>query len=98
MLAAIIQSSMAPLHTREIIRILWDAQGFGNVAVWQDGTTRVIAPGEQAEHGGKEPLAIFKPIPLVSGFPMLDHALGDAGLLEEIERTVKDAGGDITRD
>jgi hypothetical protein len=89
---------MATLHTREIIRTLWDAQGFGNVAVWQDGTTRVIAPGEQAEHGGKTPLVVFKPIALVSGFPMLDHALGDAALLEEIERAVREAGGEITRD
>ncbi len=34
------------LHTKDIIRKIWDAQGYGNLAVWDDGTTRVIEPGQ----------------------------------------------------
>jgi hypothetical protein len=77
---------------REIIRILWDAQGYGNVAFYTDGSTGVIVPGDAGEKGGLAPVAILKPMPLVGGFPMLDHALGNAELLETIERTLKDAG------
>lgn len=86
------------LHTREIIREIWDAQGYGNLAVWADGTTSVIAPGESPEKGGKAPLAVFKPIPLVAGFPMLDFATHDPGLLDRIETTIREAGGEIERD
>jgi len=86
------------LHTREIVQKLWDAQGYGNLAVWSDGTTAVIAPGENPERSGKAPLAIFKPIPLVAGFPMLDHATHDTDLLEHIETTIREAGGEIERD
>ena len=85
------------LTTKDIIRRLWDAQGFGNVAVWKDGTTEVIAPGSEPTREGKQPLAVLKPIPLVGGFPMLDHALFDAGLQDTIEKTIRDAGGEITR-
>jgi len=86
------------LYTREIIRKIWDAQGYGNLAVWGDGTTAVIAPGENPVRGGKPPLAVFKPIPLVAGFPMLDFATHDADLLQHIERTIREAGGEIERD
>lgn len=86
------------LHTREIIRKIWDAQGYGNLAVWEDGTTAVVAPGESPERNGKPPLAIFKPIPLVGGFSMLDFATHDAGLLETVETTIREAGGEIERD
>jgi hypothetical protein len=85
------------ITTREIIKKLWDAQGYGNVAVYSDGSTGVIAPGETGEKGGSAPVAILKPIPLVGGFPMLDHALGNAELLETIERTLRDAGMEIER-
>lgn len=86
------------LHTRKIIQKLWDAQGYGNLAVWEDGTTAVITPGESPKKDGKAPLAIFKPIPLVAGFSMLDFALHDTGLLEHIEATIREAGGEIERD
>jgi hypothetical protein len=85
------------LHTREIVQKLWDAQGYGNLAVWEDGTTAVIAPGESPQKGGKAPLAIFKPIPLVAGFSMLDFATHDTALLEHIEATIREAGGEIER-
>ncbi len=86
------------LHTREIIKKLWDAQGYGNLAVWQDGTTRVIAPGTDADVGGQQPLVILKPMPLVGEFSLLDFALHDGGLLEKIEATVREAGGEIERE
>ncbi|WP_292730714.1 hypothetical protein [Methanoculleus sp.] len=86
------------LHTREIIKKIWDAQGYGNLAVWADGTTATIAPGETPEKGGKAPLAIFKPIPLVAGYSMLDFATHDTALLECIETTIREAGGEIERD
>lgn len=86
------------LHTRELIHRIWDAQGYGNLAVWSDGTTTIIAPGEEPERNGKTPLAIFKPIPLVAGFPLLDFAIHDTALLERIEETIREAGGEIERD
>ncbi|MDV2482209.1 hypothetical protein F8E02_09400 [Methanoculleus sp. Wushi-C6] len=86
------------LHTKEIIQKIWDAQGYGNLAVWGDGATVVIAPGESPERGGKAPLAVFKPIPLVAGFSMLDFALHDPALLSLIETTIREAGGEIERD
>ena len=43
------------LYTREIIQKIWDAQGYGNLAVWADGTTAVIAPGENPEKDGDNP-------------------------------------------
>jgi len=86
------------LTTKAIIRKIWDAQGYGNVAVWQDGTAEVIGPGTEPTREGKAPLAIFKPMPLVGGFPMLDHALYNAELQETIEKTIRDAGGEIARE
>ncbi|WP_067051039.1 hypothetical protein [Methanofollis ethanolicus] len=86
------------LYTREIIQKIWDAQGYGNLAVWKDGTTAVIAPGEAPEKNGKPPLAVFKPIPLVGGFSMLDFATHDAALLEAVEATIREAGGEIERE
>lgn len=86
------------LHTQEIVRKIWDAQGYGNLAVWEDGTTAVVAPGESPERGGKAPLAVFKPIPLVARFSMLDFAAHDPGLLDLIETTIREAGGEIERD
>jgi hypothetical protein len=86
------------LHTQDIIRKIWDAQGYGNLAIWGDGTTAIIAPGESPEKGGKAPLAIFKPIPLVGGFSMLDFAVHDPDLLNLVETTIREAGGEIERD
>jgi len=85
-------------HTREIIKKIWDAQGYGNLAVWENGTMEIIEPGATPEKGGKPPLAVFKPMPLVGGFSMLDFALGDGELLEFIESEVTRAGGEIVRD
>lgn len=86
------------LHTREIIKQLWDAQGYGNLAIWEDGSTEVAAPGSNPEKGGKAPLLVLKPIPLVAGFPMLDYALHDAGLLAAVEEAVREAGAKIVRE
>jgi hypothetical protein len=87
------------LNTGNIIRKLWDAQGYGNLAVWRDGTTAVVAPGEDAKRDdGTPPLAILKPIPLVGQYPMLDHALGDPELMDAVEKNIRDAGGEISRD
>lgn len=86
------------LHTRKIIEKIWDAQGYGNLAVWADGTTAVIAPGENPVRSGNPPLAIFKPIPLVARFPMLDFATHDIDLLQHVEETIREAGGEIERD
>ena len=44
------------------------------------------------------PVFIFKPFLLVAGHPMLDHALGDADLLDLIERTLRERGMDLYRD
>ncbi len=78
------------LSIDEIIRKLWDAQGYGNLAVWGDGTMKVIAPG--TEPGGAQPPVIFKPLALVTQYPMLDHALGDAALRQRIVDELKAAG------
>jgi hypothetical protein len=86
------------LNTRELIHRIWDAQGYGNLAVWNDGTSTIIAPGENPKKDGKTLLAIFKPIPLVAGFSLLDFATHNTDLLEHIEKTIRDAGGEIERD
>lgn len=83
--------------TREIIRKIWDAQGYGNIAVYKDGSTAMVMAGESGEKGGELPAAIFKPILLVGKYPMLDHALGDIELLEEIENRLRDSGLMIER-
>jgi hypothetical protein len=85
------------MNSRDIIRNLWDNQGFGNVAIWEDETMTIVPPGFSGEHAEKKLLCVFKPIPLVAKYPMLDHALGDLELLESIEVTIRNAGGDITR-
>jgi len=85
------------LNSREIIRKLWDAQGYGNLAVWDDGETEVISPGTEAEKAGKKPLVVLKPIPLVGEFSMVDFAVHDGPLLETIEAAVREAGGEIER-
>jgi hypothetical protein len=81
--------------TKRIIRELWDAQGYGNLALWNDGTTQVISPGETPLKDGKPPFLVLKPLTLVGGFPMLDHALSNAELQEQIESEVRKAGGEI---
>ncbi len=83
--------------TRDIIRTLWDAQGYSNIAVYRDGTTAPCAPGASGERDGQLPVAILKPIPLVGGIPTLDHALADPELLEGIERTLGEKGLPIGR-
>jgi hypothetical protein len=80
------------LSIDEIIRKIWDAQGYGNVAVWGDGTIKVIAPGTETGEAGENPPVVFKPLPLVGQYPMLDHALGDAALRQRIGDTLRDAG------
>ena len=86
------------LTTEDIIRKIWDAQGYGNVAVWDDGSTQVIEPGEAPVRAGIPPRAVFKPIPLVARFPMLDLALYNPELRETIERTLRDAGDSSGRE
>ncbi len=86
------------LSTKDIIRAIWDAQGYGNLAVWVDGTTRVIEPGQVPIKDGQAPCAVFKPLPLVGGFPMLDNALYDSRLQDTIEEVIRSSGGEITRE
>jgi hypothetical protein len=86
------------LSPKEIIRAIWDAQGYGNLAVWDDGTTRVFAPGQVPLKDGQAPRAVFKPLPLVGGFPMLDNALYDSQLQDMIEEIMRSSGGEITRE
>ena len=86
------------LHTKDIIREIWDAQGYGNLAVWDDGTTRVIEPGQTPLKEGQPPRIVFKPLPLVGGFPMLDNALYDDDLQGAIEEIIRTSGGKVTRD
>lgn len=81
--------------TQDIIRKLWNAQGYGNLAVWGDGSTEVISPGDVVEKNGEKPIIVLKPIPLVGIYPMLDHALGDAKLQKEIEDAIRNVGGEI---
>jgi len=84
--------------TKRIIRELWDAQGYGNLALWNDGTTSVISPVATPLKEGKPPLIVLKPLPLVGGFPMLDHALSNGALREQIESSVRQAGCEIIQD
>lgn len=87
------------LSTKKIIEKIWDAQGYGNLAVWDDGTAKIVEPGQVPPPiNGLPPRAVFKPIPLVGGFPMLDHALYNKTLQEKIEETIKNSGGEISRD
>ena len=86
------------LHTKDIIRQIWEAQGYGNLAVWDDGTTQVVDPGQTPLREGQPPLAIFKPLPLVGGFPTLDHAQYNGELQDAIEERIRTSGGKVTRD
>jgi len=86
------------LSTKNIIKEIWDAQGYGNLAVWDDGTTRIFEPGQVPQINGLPPRAVFKPLPLVGGFPMLDYALSDRKLQETIEEVIRSSGGEIARD
>ncbi|MBN1195235.1 MAG: hypothetical protein JXA08_07830 [Methanomicrobiaceae archaeon] len=70
---------------QKIIRVVWDAQGYGNVAVYRDGTTRQVQADFAPAEGEDVPVAILKPMTLVSEFPMLDHALGNRELIAKIE-------------
>jgi hypothetical protein len=83
---------MPMLSIDEIIKKLWDAQGYGNLAVWGDGTMKVIAPGTEPGGSAGTPSVIFKPIALIAQYPMLDHALGDAALRQRIGDELKAAG------
>jgi hypothetical protein len=84
--------------TKRIIQELWDAQGYGNLALWNDSTTSVVSPGDKPLKDGKPPFLLLKPLPLVGCYPMLDHALGDPALQELIESRVSEAGGTIVRE
>lgn len=84
--------------TQDIIRKLWDEQGYGNVAVWGDGSMTVVQPGSTGELSGKQPLVILKPVVLVNRYPLLDFALTDEELLTTIEDAVRGAGGEIHRE
>lgn len=57
------------MNIDDIIRKIWDTQGFGNVAVWPDGTMTVVSGDYTGEPDGKKPLAVLKPIPLVASTP-----------------------------
>lgn len=83
--------------TQDIVRKLWDAAGFGNVAVWDNDTMTVVPADYSGETAGKKPLVILKPIALVNRFELLDFALNDEELLIKIEETVRAAGGDSIR-
>jgi hypothetical protein len=83
--------------TQDIVRKLWDTAGYGNVAVWEDGTMTVVPADYSGEPGEKKPLAVLKPIALVNRFDLLDFALTDDELLTEIERIIQAAGGRVTR-
>jgi hypothetical protein len=80
------------ITTREIIQKLWDAQGYGNIAVYEDGSTTLIPAGDSGESPGKQLMTVFKPIRMVAGFPMVDFALADVDLLEEIEGALREKG------
>lgn len=83
--------------TQDIVRKLWDAAGYGNLAIWADETITTVPADYCGETAGKKPLAILKPIALVNRFELLDFALHDEELLTMIETTIRDAGGNVTR-
>jgi hypothetical protein len=83
--------------TQDIVRKLWDEAGYGNVAIWDNGTMTVVPVDYCGESAGKKPLVVLKPIALVNSFELLDFALADEGLLTKIEDIVRAAGGTITR-
>jgi hypothetical protein len=83
--------------TQDVVKMLWDTAGFGNVAVWADDTMTVVPADYPGETAGKKPLAIFKPIALVNRYELLDFALNDEELLIKIESTLRAAGGQAIR-
>lgn len=83
--------------TQDIVRKLWDEAGYGNIAVWGDGTMTVVATDYDNATAVKKPLVVLKPIALVNRFELLDYALNDEELLTKIETTVRAAGGQVTR-
>jgi len=83
--------------TQDIIKKLWDEQGRGNVAVWEDDTMTVVPADYRGENAGKKPLVILKPIVLVNEYELLDYALTDENLQKKIEDAVRAAGGQIMR-
>lgn len=83
--------------TQDIVRKLWDEAGYGNVAIWADGTMTVVPGDFDCAAAAKKPLVILKPIPLVNKFELLDFALHDEELLTKIETTIRAAGGEVTR-
>jgi hypothetical protein len=84
--------------SQDVIRKLWDTAGFGNVAVWADGTMTVVPVDYPGETAGKKPLVIFKPIKLVNRYEFLDLALNDKELQKNIEDTLRTAGVQGARD
>jgi hypothetical protein len=80
------------ITTREIIQQLWDAQGYGNIAVYDDGSTTLIPADDSGERAGRKLIAVFKPIRMVAVFPMVDFALADADLIAEIEGALREKG------
>ena len=83
--------------TQDIVRKLWDEAGVGNVVIGEDETMTMVPADYPGETAGERPLIILKPIVLVNQYELLDFALNDEALLEEIERVVRAAGGVITR-
>jgi len=59
--------------TKDIIRQIWEAQGYGNLAVWDDGTTQVVDPGQTPFREVSTSRYLQTPPPC-GGFPTLDHA------------------------
>ena len=83
--------------TQDIVKKLWDTAGFGNVAVWGDDTMTVVPGGFSGETVGKKPLVILKTIVLVNRYELLDFALHDEELLNNIEVTLSVTGVKVTR-
>jgi hypothetical protein len=83
--------------TQDIVRVLWNEAGYGNIAVWDNDTMTVVPADYCGETAGKKPLLILKPIPLVNRFELLDFALRDEELLTKIEDMIRQAGGNVTR-
>ena len=81
------------LHTRKIIEKIWDAQGYGNLAVWADGTTAVIAPGENPTR--ESAACDLKPIPLVHDFNagFATHDIDRSSMLRSNPRPVARSSG-----
>lgn len=83
--------------TEDIVRRLWDEAGNGNIAIWKNDTITVVPYDYRAETGGKDLIAILKPIALVNKYDFLDFALNDEDLLCRIEDSIRAGGGTVTR-